>query len=322
MIGLLESALVVGAAFAIATWIVVAVFAPRTARKTAEAPALGALAARAWLYAPFWVPGLLVTASFSPKFVGALSGAGDHCLVGGASHNHHLCFLHPPHPSDHLLAVALPLAVGLTIAVFLGICGKRLFREWRLARTLVAISGPSHIDPKVRLLDDEEPLAMTVGWWKPTILLSRGLVATVSPGTLDAILAHECAHVRRRDTWMAALDRLAASLLPRSVAAPLVTRITLAREHACDNIAAESVGGPLTVAKALTEVAAAGVVAPVVGVSIASGSLEARVAYLLEPPEVSLRRIGTYALAGVIVLVLSVESVHLLAERLVTFLLH
>ena len=61
-----------------------------------------------------------------------------------------------------------------------------------------------------------------IGWLKPTVLLPVSALAGLSPQQLEAILAHELAHVRRHDylvNLLQTLRRDAAVLSPRRVVA-------------------------------------------------------------------------------------------------------
>lgn len=319
MIGLLE---VVGLAAALLTGLAWAgaVFLAPTQLPAKLAPAPRAARARLWLYAPLWLPTLLVGASVLPGLLGTMLGLGDHCAVHDG-HHHHLCVLHPPHISNHPLvwsvaaAVLLPMFVALARAAWSGV------EQFQLARALVRSSRASSLGPDVRLLDRDEPIALTVGFLRPVILLSQGLLDVVSPATLDVILAHERAHVRRRDTAWALLDTLVAALVPRVVRAGLLRELALSREQACDLWAAER-AGRLRVAQALTRVARLGLSQPAVGMSVAASSLEARVLHLLEPPAAS-RWWPVAPVALLLVLaVLGAGPVHTMIERLVTLLLH
>lgn len=322
MIGLVEAGLLAGTLLAAATWMVVVLFAPGAAADDSSASIERRLVvARAWLLAPFWVPALLVLSAMIPGVVGALAQHGDHCLVHGG-HHHHLCLLHPPHAADNLVAWLVPVGLLAPAFILLGFCVRRTVSEWRLARALVATSRPSDLGSDVRLLDQAEPVAMTVGWFRPTVLVSEGLLGRVTRRGLEVVLAHERAHIERGDTRHALVDRLAASLYPRAVAGPLLARITLAREQACDARAARTAGGSLAVAQTLAEILRLGMKAPAVGVSVASGAVESRVAFLLSPPP---RQRRWAALLGVVVLALAAAGtgpVHTAVERLITFLLH
>jgi uncharacterized protein (TIGR03435 family) len=74
-----------------------------------------------------------------------------------------------------------------------------------------------------------------VGWLRPTILLPSGILERLSPGQLEAVLAHELCHVRRRDNLTAALHMLVEAIFWFH---PLVwwigARLLEEREQACD----------------------------------------------------------------------------------------
>jgi Zn-dependent protease with chaperone function len=326
MSGLHEIASLAGVLLVAITWLVVSLLAPRSRflpSGRAGSPARRAFAARAWLYAVLWVPPVVLLASFMPGLFGMVIEQGDHCLTHGYDHHHHhLCFLHPPHATGHPLSWAAPLGLALVVAIVLLRCAWRGRSQQRLARALVATSRASQLGDGVRLLDCREPMAVTVGVRAPVILLSTGLIELASARTLEVVLAHEHAHVRRGDTRHARLDRFAAALLPRSVAAPLLEQITLAREQACDAAAVEQIGDPVEVARALTEVARLGLCVPATGVSMGSGALEARVLHLLEPPAPTRHGWVSPALLFCALIVAGAGPVHGAIEHLITFLLH
>jgi Zn-dependent protease with chaperone function len=321
MSGLHEIAILAGVLLVAITWLFVLLFAPRTSSGV-RSPGRRALVARAWLYAVLWVPPLVLSASFMPGLFGLLIERRDHCLTHGHGHHHHLCLLHPPHATGHPLVWAACLGLALVFVSALLRCAWRGRSQRRLARALIATSRPSQLGARVRLLDCREPLALTVGVRAPMILLSTGLIELASARTLEVVLAHEHAHVARGDTRLAWLDRIAATLLPRSVAAPLLEQITLAREQACDAAAAQQVGDPVEVARALTEVARLGLCVPATGVSMASGALEARVLHLLEPHAPTRHAWLMPALLILALVIAGAGPVHGAIEHLITFLLH
>jgi Zn-dependent protease with chaperone function len=323
VIGLFEGTLLAGTLLAFATWACVAVLTPRVRWSEHVRPERREWQARAMLYAPAWIPVLLIGAALSPGVLAAITGAGDHCLLHGDSGHHpHLCILHPPHPSGSVIGVLVPLALFAPAALFLSLCVRRVRREWRLARTLIGLSRPSQFGTDVRLLDRSEPLAFTVGWHRPVVLLSTGLIEAVSDSTLQVVLAHERAHVARRDTWVAPFDRLAEALLPRRAATILGDRIVLAREQACDALAAQSAGGTIGVASALTDIVRLQITTPATGVSITSGDLEARVHQLMSPEPATSGSWLTPSIALACLLVVSARPVHTAIEHLVKFVLH
>src|SRR5262249_24099774 len=51
--------------------------------------------------------------------------------------------------------------------------------------------------------------AMTLGAWRPTVLLSQQTLEHCSPPELRLVLAHEFAHLQRGDSWLGLLPHLA-----------------------------------------------------------------------------------------------------------------
>lgn len=106
------------------------------------------------------------------------------------------------------------------------------------------------------MIDTREPLAITVGLWQPYVAISSGLVAGLSARELRAVLAHEHAHVRRRDPLRLLLGRvLAAHLWFLPLATDMRSRARRGYELAADLQAAKHCGRA-AVAGALLRVAA------------------------------------------------------------------
>jgi hypothetical protein len=324
MMGLVEAALVAFTLLAILTWGVVVVAAPSIRDPWQDPPARRAAVARGWLYSPLWLPVALLVAITGPGAIVGLGGGADHCLDRDENHHHHLCFAHPPHPSNTMLGWGAPLVLAIAGGVAVVRRFRSLHREWRMARTLAASGRHDPLAADLRLLDRHEPIAMAIGGVGGTVLLSTGLLERASRATLDVILAHERAHLARRDYLRSILDRLMASLLPSRVGRLLLARIMLAREQACDAVAARTEGGALAVANALAEVVRLEVSHQAGGMSVSAGPIEARVLYLLEPPPPPgrSRRITEIATLATAITLLGAGPAHHAIERLVTFILH
>jgi len=153
---------------------------------------------------------------------------------------------------------------------------SRLCRDLQLSRT-------------VRLLQSaavEVPTAL--GWLRPVILLPACALAGLSPIQLEAILAHELAHIRRGDFLVNLLQSLVEVLLFYHPAVWwLSARIRAERELCCDDVAAELCGDPLLLARALTDLEAlreAPAPTPThLALAANGGSLMHRVRHLLYP---------------------------------------
>ncbi len=96
---------------------------------------------------------------------------------------------------------------------------------------------------------------MVVGWLRPVILLPASALTGLTPQQLEAIIAHELAHIRRHDYLINLLQAVVETLLFYHPAVWWVSRrIRQEREHCCDDLAVAVCGDALTYARALLEV--------------------------------------------------------------------
>ena len=145
----------------------------------------------------------------------------------------------------------------------------------------------------------------TVGWLKPVILLPPALVTGLSASQIEAILAHEVAHIRRHDYMVNLLQMAAETLFFYHPAVWWASRrIRAERELCCDDFAVRTSGDPQDYAQALAAVARHAV--SVAAMGAAGPSLPQRVRRLLAaPPEAPRTGAGSLAatLAVFVVLV-------------------
>lgn len=108
----------------------------------------------------------------------------------------------------------------------------------------------------VRVLTAEYPLAFVHGWRSPSIVVSSWLLDHLDDAELEAVLAHEVAHVIRGDApivWWAALFSHCWPLRPqRAVWEQLLSE----GELATDRMAVRRTGRPLALASALQKILA------------------------------------------------------------------
>lgn len=99
-----------------------------------------------------------------------------------------------------------------------------------------------------------EPVACTVGGKEPMILVSSALEQALTPAEVQAVLAHEYAHLHGRHHWALRIARVNSACLPRGLAAgPALTRATLLLvELSADDSAARQAGA-VNVANALAK---------------------------------------------------------------------
>ncbi len=142
-----------------------------------------------------------------------------------------------------------------------------------LQSIVTRIAGQADLPaPEIRVLEHETPVALTVGY-RPagsTLVCSRGLVETLSERELEAVAAHELAHVANRDAAVltalsapGAVAKLARSrygynpvveplsMLVRAASQWYVFLVSRGREYAADDGAVAITGDPAALASAL-----------------------------------------------------------------------
>ena len=109
--------------------------------------------------------------------------------------------------------------------------------------------------PRLMCCETDYPLACMVGIWRPQIVLSSWVLENLDDGELEAVLAHEMAHLKHGDNlvgWMATWLKKGNFYLP------LMTRawahIQQDREFASDGLAIQMTRKPMALASALLKV--------------------------------------------------------------------
>ena len=100
--------------------------------------------------------------------------------------------------------------------------------------------------------------AMAMGYLRPIVILPATMVTRMPPEMLEAVIAHELAHIRRLDLWVILLQRMVETLLFYHPAVWwLSNRIRNEREFCCDELAVEATDERVTYASTLEQVARA-----------------------------------------------------------------
>lgn len=118
------------------------------------------------------------------------------------------------------------------------------------------LAGHLGIDRTVRLVESARvSVPMTIGWLKPIILLPAGLLTGLSPRQIEAVLAHELAHIHRYDYLVNLLQSLVDILFFYHPAIWYISaKVRTEREHQCDDLAIRLTGEPVEYARALAAV--------------------------------------------------------------------
>jgi len=163
----------------------------------------------------------------------------------------------------------------------------------------------------VALLESARVQVPTViGWLKPVILVPASVFSGLSPRQLEAVLAHELAHVRRHDYLINLLQTLVETLLFYHPAVWWVSRqVRIERESCCDDLALAVCGDRLGYARALA--ALEELRAPRLALAANGGELLARIRRLAGMPAPSSGRSSAWLAGGLAVaFLLSAAAVH------------
>lgn len=126
---------------------------------------------------------------------------------------------------------------------------------------------------------------MVLGWMRPVILVPVGFCTGLPAAQVEAILAHELAHLVRRDYLVNLAQRAVETLLFYHPAVWWVSdRIRIEREFCCDDLAAQAIGDRTELAGALVALAERQVADLDFALAADGGSLTERVRRLLGMP--------------------------------------
>ncbi|HUR19893.1 MAG TPA: M56 family metallopeptidase [Vicinamibacterales bacterium] len=149
---------------------------------------------------------------------------------------------------------------------------------------------------------------MMLGCLRPVIILPPAALVMLSAAQLEALLAHELAHIRRHDYLVNLLQTGVETLCFYHPAVWWISReVRQHREHCCDDIAV-GVCDRLTYVTALSSLAS--LATPQFALSAAGGSLRDRVRRLIEPTTHSASPKGAWIAMLPILLVISFVAPH------------
>jgi len=199
-----------------------------------------------------------------------------------------------PVRGDHWVAQTLAAVLALELLGVLLLSGVRTARTRTRHRALLELvvrpGSSARVEDETLLLDHPAPVAFCIPGARPLLVLSSGMVAELDGAQLDAVVAHERAHLREHHhllllpfvAWRAALPVLPAADRAHDAVRDLV-------EMRADDVALTSLTGPeprRTLAAAIVAAAGgSGGLVPEGALAVAGGSVAVRVRRLLAPPE-------------------------------------
>jgi bla regulator protein blaR1 len=156
----------------------------------------------------------------------------------------------------------------------------------RVMRALARVMVRTGVTRPVLLLESAAiEVPTVVGWWRPIILLPASALTGLSVWQLEAVLAHELAHIRRHDYLVNLLQALVETALFYHPAVWwLSALIREEREHCADDVAVESCGNAWLYSRTLAHLEQLRA-APALAVAANGGSLLLRIQRLIAVPE-------------------------------------
>lgn len=157
-------------------------------------------------------------------------------------------------------------------------------REWQ--RKLNEIAARIRVSRPVKLIVSAAVQVPTViGWLRPVILMPIGALAGLPPEHIEALLAHELAHIRRHDYLVNILQSIAEAFLFYHPAVWWISaQLRNERELCCDDEAVAFSCDTVTYARALAGLEAHRPVHFNPALAASGGSLRERIARLLGQP--------------------------------------
>lgn len=248
---------------------------------------------------------LVLALGFWPSLRAALGGTPDHCLEVGAHHHSRLCWVHGigGHGSGHDVAVLVVLLTCTVAAIWQAFQWAQAHGRLKLLRMLTdngreetlrsqlkewGIAWPGEI----HVVAIGFPFCFVMGWRHPRLLLSTAVLDGLSPAQVAAVVAHERAHLDRRDNSWRVIAHLASLAHLPGLGQRAYDLWAFSAEVACDDRAAARLGSRVAIADALVrfqrllnERGGSGKgLSPLGAAFLQAGMLDRRVRLLLENP--------------------------------------
>ena len=207
----------------------------------------------------------------------------------------HLLFMQPaaqPFSAPAVQAAAntdwTPFLLALWGLGFAAMAMRWLLRWSQLRRVARAAADfPLAAPVRVRMAPSSLEPGL-VGIWRPFILLPQGIAGQLSAAELDAIMAHEICHLRRRDNLLTTIHMLVETLFWFH---PLVwwlgARLNAERERACDEKVLASGTAPHIYAESILKVCKFCLQSPLASMAgVSGGNLGQRMRDIVSAPRV------------------------------------
>jgi len=228
--------------------------------------AVACLALLACVLAPLGTFIVQFAAASSESHFGATAASASHIVAAPQVRSGLFGFVPQPEQfSAYLPWIVALWAVGasvMSLRIALGLVWIQRLRNtpqsdlqktWQMRLDAMAVHFGLRRGVALRLVDTLDT-PVSAGWWRPVVLLPVALLARMPTDLIEALLAHELAHIRRHDYLVNLLQNaIEALLFYHPVTWWLSRRIRAEREQIADQLAAEVACAPRRLAVALYE---------------------------------------------------------------------
>ena len=231
-----------------------------------------------------WV---LTVAAMSASVVGAGVAATTPLLqhLGGMREFVHRCPLFAQALRAHLPYVLFAAGGLLLVVAVIAVSLRAILRQIALAREVgarqaVAVAASGTAREGFSVLPAAEPAAWSVAAGGGRVVLTDSAVARLDDAQLQAVLAHERAHLRGRHHLIGTLMAAAAVALPCALTRAAASQATALLEMRADDVAARWHGADVVASALLTLTGAA----PTGGLGAGGTAIRDRLDRLFNPP--------------------------------------
>ena len=190
--------------------------------------------------------------------------------------------------NEHILFIVMLWLVGMVIAL-IRLLGNIGYVEYLKSKfnfpvdpyweeLLQSLKTKMGVGKNVQLLESALVMSpMVIGHLKPVIFFPMGAITRLSAQEVEAILAHELAHIMRNDYIINLLVSCIESLYYFHPAMWWLTaQIRAEREHCCDDLAIKATGQPIQYAQSLVAVQEMTMMAPRLAMQFAGKEKKSR----------------------------------------------
>lgn len=142
------------------------------------------------------------------------------------------------------------------------------------------------ISKSVKILESSlADIPLTIGFFKPVILIPSSVLSGLSPEHLEAIIAHELAHIRRHDYLINLFQTIVETIFfYHPVVWWISNRIRIERERCCDEIASKTCKSVLSYVQALAKLEDMRMYFSQLAMAANAGNTLNRIRYMLQIP--------------------------------------